>query len=101
VLFPEYFKHICRLSTFNSASATNWLIWCELIEVAALVVERKVRDGSLDGETRHYSFIQNCCALCSRFHVMGYCGREHQIEDFDRHKKLCKKYQRPGIDSKD
>ena len=106
VLFPEFFKHICCLSTFNSASATNWLIWCELIEVAALVVERKVRDRSLDDETRHYSFIQNCCALCgpkdqnikrcSRCHVMGYCGREHQIEDFDRHKRLCKKYQRPG-----
>eukprot|EP00956_Cyclotella_meneghiniana_P043561 scaffold276305_cov93-Cyclotella_meneghiniana.AAC.1 len=48
----------------------------------------------------------NCCALCgsideavkrcSRCHVMGYCGREHQIEDFERHKRLCKRYQKPG-----
>ena len=106
VLFPEYFKHMCRLSTFNSASATNWLVWCELIEAAALVVEKKVRNGSLVGERRHYVFLQNCCALCgsideavkrcSRCHVMGYCGREHQIEDFERHKRLCKRYQKPG-----
>ena len=106
MLFPEYFKHISRLSTFNSASATNWLIWCELIEAAALVIEKKVRNGCFVDERRHYSFLQNCCALCgsldetvkrcSRCHVMGYCGREHQIEDFERHKKLCKRYQRPG-----
>mmetsp|Transcript_5282 Transcript_5282/g.7383 ORF Transcript_5282/g.7383 Transcript_5282/m.7383 type:complete len:256 (+) Transcript_5282:71-838(+) len=106
LLFPEYYKHICRMSTFNPESSVNWLVWCQMIEAAALIVEKKVRDGSMQNERRHFSFLQSCCAICgprdeikrcSRCHVMGYCGREHQMEDFNRgHKKLCKKYQRPG-----
>lgn len=106
LLFPEWYKHISRMSTFNPGSSVHWLVWCQLIEAAALIVEKKVRDGSLQNERRHFSFLQSCCAICgprdeikrcSRCHVMGYCGREHQMQDFNEgHKKLCKKYQKPG-----
>lgn len=106
LLFPEYYKHVSRMSTFNPESTVNWLVWCQLIEAAALIVEKKVRDGLLQNERRHFSFLQSCCAICgpqddikrcSRCHVIGYCGREHQLEDFNGgHKKLCKKYKRPG-----
>jgi hypothetical protein len=96
--FPEYYNHIIRLSTYNPTAAPNWFIWCQLIEIAALITEKKVREGSLDDERRHFSFLQSCCAVCgpndqikrcSRCHVMGYCGRKHQEEDFEKHKKKC------------
>lgn len=105
LVFPEYYRHVSRRIAFNLNSCENWLVWCELIEAAALIVERKVRDGTLPNERRHFSFLQSCCAVCgpkdeikrcSRCHVMGYCSREHQIDDFKEHKKQCKHYQMPG-----
>jgi hypothetical protein len=33
---------------------------------------------------------------CQRCKLISYCGREHQLQDWDIHRKYCKKAKCPG-----
>jgi hypothetical protein len=79
LLFPEYYKHICRMFNFNPESSINWLAWCQLIEASALVVDKHVREGLLEDENRHYAFLQSCCAVCGPRDTIKRCSRCHVI----------------------
>ena len=105
LFFNEYYQHTARVSTFHPVSHANYYVWCRLIEKAAQICERKLREGSLS-ERRQFPFLSQCCAICgpktepvkncSRCHMISYCGRNHQLEDFEVHKKRCKKFKQPG-----
>lgn len=105
LFFSECYQHSVRQFTNNPVANANWSVWCRLIEKAASICERKVREGSIN-ERRHFPFLSKCCAVCgprieavkncSRCHMISYCSVDHQREDFQVHKKHCKKFKQPG-----
>jgi hypothetical protein len=101
--FPEYYQLVSRINHDAETHAT-WLVWCKLIDIAAPLCAEKVLHGSLE-ERRHYPFVENYCAVCgpaskaskcSQCQLISYCDRDHQRQDWPRHKKYCKKAFSPG-----
>jgi hypothetical protein len=104
VSFREYYQHLSRLSTHDTQAHATWLVWCKLIDMAAQCCVPKVHNGSLE-KRRHYPFVENFCAICgprsevskcSQCQLISYCGRDHQRQDWSRHKKYCKNAFAPG-----
>jgi hypothetical protein len=102
--FREYYQAVSRFDSHDTHAHATWLVWCKLIDRAAPLCAQKVLHESLE-ERRHYPFVENYCAVCgpttsvsrcSRCQLISYCDKDHQRQDWSRHKKCCKKAFAPG-----